>query len=554
MQTVIKRLKDFKMHPGVPYFKDYAGAYQYIKKKPSSTISVLRKLILDDLFFLLYFVMGAPANDKNGFVVARCKDVQDDVKKFEDGECYNFLDLWARGHFKSTSITMGSTIQFMLKYPNKSTLILSFKKGNAEKFLEEIRDVLEKDVMKDVFPDILYRDPTNQTSGSRVWSVQRGLLLKRESTRKEKNLETAGLHEGMPTGMHYDRIIYDDIETEDMADSVEQLDKAYQKFDMSRNLRMIGENIPTMFRVIGTPYSHLGALVRIRDKTIVNEDNTETLLYNTRIIPVWDENEVPQLVSHDELRELKASDNFNSQQLCDPTPSGSANFTREHLKEVSKEDIPKRLVKFIIVDPAGDNHDKKGDSWSIMCIGVEPHTDDLGASNIYITDLILRPMREAEAPKKIAEMYTRNGVVCAIGIEQINMGYLKMYVRDILRETYGITLSEEDKTLIALRPQRSKGGNKGKRRRIEMALTWPFINGKIHISKSVPSMYREALMREIDTFPRGHDDGLDTLAYHKQMLERTDFEYYIDVEDSKKVVSLLNYKYDPYQAGTWMAN
>jgi len=47
-------------------------------------------------------------------------------------------------------------------------------------------------------------------------------------------------------------------------------------------------------------------------------------------------------------------------------------------------------LKFVIVDPAGDDDVTKGknnDSWAIGCISVEPVMDDLGMSKVFIEDI-----------------------------------------------------------------------------------------------------------------------------------------------------------------------
>ena len=68
----------------------------------------LRCLCLHDLFFLM--VYGCERKDMdNDWCFARCREVQ----RAPDG----YLDLWAREHYKSTIITVGLTLQDILRDP-----------------------------------------------------------------------------------------------------------------------------------------------------------------------------------------------------------------------------------------------------------------------------------------------------------------------------------------------------------------------------------------------------------------------------------------------------
>src|SRR4030042_1878327 len=67
---------------------------------------IIHDLVCNDLFFLLYYVMGrvdVNAGSKP-FVVRACNEVQ-------RGPRTNTVDLWARGHYKSTIITQAEPIQ-----------------------------------------------------------------------------------------------------------------------------------------------------------------------------------------------------------------------------------------------------------------------------------------------------------------------------------------------------------------------------------------------------------------------------------------------------------
>jgi len=552
MDIVLQRLKDFRPHQNVAYRFDYDIIYQDIITGKQDFPAVVRWHVMNDIFFIVYFIMwhDESANDPKGYFVERCKEIESDIMDYEADECFNFLDLWAREHGKSSVITKACTIQNICKYPEKATCIFSFKKGNAVKFQDSIAETFEKKrILADAFPEVTWHDPKGS---SKCWSSDRGLLFKRNSTRQEKTVETCGLTEGMSTGMHYDYLIFDDIETDDIAENPDQLVKVSKKLDVARNMgksEQEGGMKGSMFRIVGTPYSHLGALVQAREKKILNELGEEEPMYRFRLRPVMDGAGAPYLVSERKLRELKASDYFNSQQMCDPTPEESAAFTGKHLLDIPDEKIPDNLVKYLLVDWAGNMTDKAAkDAWAIELVGVDPNVDDLGASDIYILDMVLMPMEEEHAIREVINMYKRNGIVQALCIEQVNNAFLTTHIADILRRDHHIDLSEKYGTLIPLRPR-----GRNKLRRIRTALGWSFRNGKIKIATSIPVAFRDRLRNEMDKFGAWHDDGLDALSYIRDVMDETGFKYKITGADESKVISLLTHKQVNNRL-SWMCN
>ncbi len=493
-------------------------------------ITALRSLILNDLFFIIYFVMEVPIANKK-FVVDACRDV-------EEGPPTKTIDIWARGHFKSTIITVAETVQYAVKYPNRCTCIFSYKKPAAEDFLDAVRKTLEMPIMTQCFPDVLYAKPDTEAPS---WSLQNGITIKRTGkARKEATVEASGLVEGMCTGKHFERRIYDDVETADTADKIEQMDKCFSRFEMSKNLGMPsdkGIQLQTVERVIGTYYSHCGALIRIRDKKNVHNE----LIYTTRVKPATDDglpDGMPVFLSLEELDDLKTDMHYYSQQLCDPTPLGTRALHSEYLQDIDPRFIPRNTYDFQVIDPAGDGKDvREGDCWAIMVVGVDPNTDKVGASNAYIKDLIISPLGETEAVDEIVRMYLRGGIIEQVGVEKVALSTTEIHVSSALAKR-GRRVNVENKRLVVLKPA---GRNKIKR--IESALSWPLDNGKLFMSKDIPSMYRDKMRQEMDGFPFTHPDGVDALAYLYDMIKDYHFAERSDPdEEGNKMES----DYDPF--------
>ena len=142
---------DFEPRDDCNYKYDYEAIFRDIAEGVVDEVAMLRELILNDLWFIVYFVMEIPPANAP-FVVEACKIV-------EDGPQTKTLDIWAREHFKSTIITQAETVQAIVKDPESTTAIFSFKKPAADKFLDGIRKTLEKPIMYKCFPETLHEHP-----------------------------------------------------------------------------------------------------------------------------------------------------------------------------------------------------------------------------------------------------------------------------------------------------------------------------------------------------------------------------------------------------------
>jgi len=73
------------------------------------------------------------------------------------------LDLWSRGHYKSSIITFGLTIQNILQNPDVTVGIFSHTRPIAKAFLRQIMRELEGNiVLHQTFPDILWGKDVRQ--------------------------------------------------------------------------------------------------------------------------------------------------------------------------------------------------------------------------------------------------------------------------------------------------------------------------------------------------------------------------------------------------------
>ena len=491
--------------PGVKYGHDFCRYLADAQKVGMTNEAALAEMFKANLWFLVYFGMRVSIAN-NPWWVDRCREIQ-------NGPRSHTLDLWAREHGKSTLITVAKTIQDVLINPEERVGIFSFSRPAALSFLRSIKSIFENSsLLKACFPNILYADPRSEAD---KWSETDGLIVKRKGFYKEATVEAWGLVEGSPVGKHYSLRVYDDIEVPDLVNSPDMMAKLKDAFDMSQNLGTIDGS----HRVIGTTYHHEGLLNTLRHKATQDQK----LIYTTRVRAATVDGSpsgASAYLPEERLAELRINRQmFYSQQLLDPTPQGTEKLDASMLVEVSPAELPKNLFKFMTVDPAGERRsdNRQGDSWAMIVCGVEPFRDDVGASRVFVLDMMVEPMTEAEALDNVVRMYLRNGMIRQLGIEKVGISTAEIHIAKHLHAK-GKALSVDNGGLVVLRP-----AGRNKKQRIEAALQWPLLHGKLHLCTSVPAAYRERLKLEMQKFPFWHDDALDALAYQYDLFR--DFRF-----------------------------
>ena len=110
------------------------------------------------------------------------------------------------------------------------------------------------EVLKWVYPDVLYRNPRTLGPDGRPakWSLERGITVKRKGNPKEATIEAHGLIDGQPTSRHFQLHIYDDVVTQDYL-SEESIRKTTERWELADNL---GSHLGVRKWMPGTRYHY----------------------------------------------------------------------------------------------------------------------------------------------------------------------------------------------------------------------------------------------------------------------------------------------------------
>lgn len=463
----------------------YKDILQHAKQSgPQAVMATIAALGKHDLFFLLTYLLHRKDVD-NDFCFARCKDVAAST----DGH----LDLWARGHYKSTIITFALTIQDILNNPEITIGIFSHSRPAAAGFLQQIKQELEKNKsLKDLYPDILYAEPQKE---SPCWSLKDGICVRRSSNPKEKTVEAWGVVEGQPIGKHFQMMIYDDIVTAETVNTPEQIAKTSYNLRLSYELSTKGGGIR---RMIGTRYHMFDTY-----SELLKEGSVKPRIHAATVDGTADGE--PVFLSREELQKKRAEAGpyvFACQLLLNPVAEQAQGFKTEWL-HWWKNDVSMRngMNVYILVDPAGEK--KKTNDYTTMWVvglGSDGHT--------YIIDGVRDRINLTERTTKLFALAREYSPLC-VGYEKYGM---QADIEHIKHQQY-----EQNYHF----PIVELGGAMPKNDRIRRMIP-NFEAGKVHFPMALPfkdasgahrELVKEFVEEEFSAFPVcKHDDMLDCLA------------------------------------------
>lgn len=469
---------------GAKYKRDYAKVCNTLNKyeenrEGDAAVALIRKLCKNDLFFLMHFVLGIKEVNRP-WIVDRISEVE--------SSWHRTLNLWARGHFKSTCITYGLVIQLLLRNTEERICIFSETRQIAKAFLRRIKTTFEQNgLLKSTFPDIFYDSPERQ---SPKWSEDEGIVVMRKGQYSESSIEAWGVLE-LPVGKHYTVKIYDDLVNADTVASSEQMIKLENSFKLSFGL----DSEKCQYCVIGTIY-HFADL---------NQKLSESGEWFTRKHKAEDENGVPALLSREKLDEMRrnmGSWAFSSQMLLSPLATDQQEFKVEWVRYYRIR--PSEYNIAIFADSASSTA-KQADS-TVFAVVAED-----ALKNYYLMDMVrdkLNIVRRWERLKELVKKWSCRTVHYEInGQGAIDVQYFKEKMSE---ETFYFDIVP------------IKNWRVDKETRIRNALQPLFEGGRFFLPDTLSylddsgtkrELIHEFISDELLRFPfSSHDDMLDTLS------------------------------------------
>lgn len=438
---------------------------------------LIRWLCLNDRFFLLTCVLGL-THMNNAWCYARCREVEESP----DG----WLDLWSRGHYKSTIITLGGIVQEVLRDPEITCCVLSYNSPTAQKFVNQIKHALEHPALRELFPETLHAKPPKEN-----WSVQKGLFVKRAGMGKEPTVMGSGLVDGMPTGMHFRLRVYDDVVTPESVGTPDQIRKVTDAFALSDNL---GTGDGQRVWMVGTRYHPMDTYSEILKRGTARERRRVCVDADGR----------PLLLSPEAL-EAKRRDMgpriFAAQMLQDPVGEGVRLFRDGWIMFYDRQPDRRGLNVYVIIDSANAKR-KQNDYTTMWVVG-------LGADeNYYVLDIVRDRMNLVERTDELFALHRKWRPLCCYW-EQVGAMSDTQHVRDIQeRENYRFRIVDVPQSV----PKADRIGwlipiCEAGRMWLPRRLLYPTVAGETR------DLVQDFVTDEYSVYPVvPHDDMLDSLA------------------------------------------
>lgn len=472
---------------------EYYDKVLKLARNKGTVDQVMRQLATTDLFFLNTQIMHREFMNCDWFF-DRLREIQADPN--------GNLDLWARGHGKTTCISQGLTIFDVLRNPEITICIMSFNTQAATDIFKVVKDEFEdNELLHALFPDILYENPSRQ---SKMWN-EAGIKVKRKTNRSEPTVAPWGLVDKPPTGKHYDILVFDDIITPTHVKTPTQLQNANNAWQQA----MFVVSKEAKYRYVGTRYSHndtyslilKGGRIKPRIHTATKDNTVDgELVY----------------LDKDQYDDFRAQLNIYqlmTQLFQDPSINDKVGFHITDLRFVNRIDYSKMNL-YILVDPASGKTNRS-DYTAMMVVGI-------GADgNYYIVDMVRDKLNLSEKADTLFRLVRKYGdYLKGVGYEKYSMQSDIEYIKERMSySTFHFEIQElgskvsKDKRIEWLEPIIK-----------EHKLYLPVELSYDSIFEGRVDLVRTFCDEEISMYPFGsHDDMLDCLSRIKDPDLRIEF-------------------------------
>ena len=413
-----------------------------------------------------------------------------------------------RGHLKSSVVTVGFSIQQLVKDPTIRILIVSGNYQLAVNFVSQIQKIfMRNERLRSLYGEF--------DKNADKWK-QDAIMLQPPETKfetKEPNLMAMGV-DGKLTSTHFDIIILDDVVTRENITTREQINKVITFY---RDIQDIWDTHKDAAQIviIGTRWSDGDLYGWLTDDENPEKDQVAVMvkqaISNPKIIRdgvryklEGDEVLFPKKFSKESLQRLldsKGVREFTAQYLNTIVDDDTAIFRRNWFRRYEFDDIKgKQLNRYIMVDPA-ISESARADYTAIVTVGIDQY------NKIWVLDIVrdrFSPIELIDKLFKLDDEYKPR----SIGIEMAAyQRALQFYVAEESRKRHKYLPIKE------LKPGNVRDA---KIQRI-MGLEPYYARGDVFHPNHALNV--NILEDELVRFPYGkNDDIIDALSYFPQLV------------------------------------
>lgn len=496
-----------------------------VKKLPEYEKIEMKDRCENDLLYLVRDILGYGWNPEVGEGIMDPPDrVHVEMIKLINRPERFKLGLFPRFSYKTRIITIGLAIQFILKNPNNTVLIVSERHKLAKKILKEIKGhLLTNKKLIDLYGDFLPNPKNSKWRELRfdklgeLWNRNEIYINQRTEIRgiTEPSIGTSGA-DCEVTGTHPKVVILDDLVGPKNITTFEQKQKV--KDYVTQTLHLIGKK--GRLYMVGTPWAFDDVYSEAQENWLGKDDaDTGRKLFAFRKLGVVDD-ETGELIMPSKydaayiktLKETMPIFEYNCQYQCNPKAEGNTlmNFNRD-LKRFMYHRLfdifgdEKNYPVYMALDPGESQHAKKCYTGLIVGIPKPPH-------DLYIDYAARGRWRPSEILEHIMELieipeYRTHEIT--IGVEEVSFqkvfgGSLIQWINEKIYETNAEYLRRV--SVVPVIPD----DNKHKRiYRIEMYVR----NHQIHIKYGL-----DELVIDISSYPHLGHNKLDILDAMEMLL------------------------------------
>lgn len=448
----------------------------------SPTMEEVQKACRGSLYYLCTQMLGYKDWDK----------IHDEIEIFLAKPASKKALLVPRNHLKTSMVTIGKSIQHILKNPNVRILIANQVWDMSRKMLSEIKAHLEMSNLPKIFGEFR----------SETWN-QDGFIVKgRTKALKEPTILTTGI-EAETTGGHFDVIFLDDLVGHQNCQTPEQREKAKRFRRSMINLLEPGGQLievgtrwhldDTFSEVFEKEAEYYDIMIRkvVEDGRIIFPKK-----FNMKWNPstkTWEQVDYHCMDFIEHLKKSQTPAEFAAQYMNNPIDEENQLF-KPPFKYYDRR--PERLFVSMTLDPA-ISEKQSADYFAINVSGMDENY------NIFVLDTLKGHWKVSEQIEHIFTMYQK-WHPSVVGLEVVAyQKALKGWLEEKMRQTgiyFPIT-------------ELKRNTNETKEFRVK-AMEPFFREGKVLLAP-----WMKSLEEELMTFPKGkHDDEIDALASQLDLL------------------------------------